>query len=363
MLPPPEIAQPKADSQRIAYVDLAKGFCIILVAFTHVADFYHQPYALSGFFTAFRMPLYFFLSGLFFKPYESFAGFAKRKVNKLIIPFLFFYLTTSVLLSNALHIAGYDVRNTDALGLRSLWAFVTPEQFPNGPIWFLLCLFWVNMIFYAIQWVAKARFRDDERGGAVAIIILSLGCGLTGYGCSSAGVDLWAFTDTALTCTPFYCVGFILRKYTAILQANKWDRWLPLMVVAAAVITWLCRGGIHFQLNDFGGANPVVVFIGGVSGTLAVMFLAKMIGRLPFVSGWGRYSIIILCTHIMLIQLLFRIFEKAGINYVLGAWPSIFVLLAIAMLSYEAIIPLCIRMIPWFTAQRDVISVGGGKKG
>lgn len=361
-LPPPEIAQPKAQNSRIAYIDLAKGFCIILVAFTHIVDFYDRPYALSGFFTAFRMPLYFFLSGLFFKPYEGFIGFAKRKVNKLIIPFFFFYLTTWVLLSNALHAVGYDVRNTDALGLRSLWAFVTPEQFPNGPIWFLLCLFWVNMIFYAIQWAAKVRAHGSERYEVTAITMLSLGCGLTGYACSSAGVDLWAFTDTALTCTPFYCTGFILRKYTSILHANKSDRWLPLMVAAAAVVTWFCRGGIHFQLNDFGGANPVVILIGGVSGTLAVMFLAKMIGRLPFVSGWGRYSIIILCTHIMLIQLLFRIFERCGVNEALGAWPSIFVMLGIVMFSYEAIIPICIRLIPWFTAQRDVISVGDRKK-
>lgn len=135
------------------------------------------------------------------------------------------------------------------------------------------------------------------------------------------------------------------------------------MVALAAAVTWFCRGGILFQHNDFVGANPATVLIGGVSGTLAVMLLAKMIGHLPFVSGWGRYSIIILCTHIMLIQLLFRIFEKAGINEALGAWPSMFVLLGIVMFSYEAIIPLCIRLIPWFTAQRDVIKVGEGNKG
>lgn len=334
---------------------------MIIVAFYHVVAFYHQPYALNGCFIAFSMPLYFSISGLFFKPYESFAAFLKRKVNKLIIPFLFFYLTTSVLLSNALHMAGYDVRNTEALGLKSLWAFITPEKFPNGPIWFLLCLFWVNIIFYGVYHVAK-RVTCDERRQAAAMAILSLACGAAGWACSAGGVDLWAFADTALTCTPFYCIGFILRKYTVILQANKWDRWLPLAIVVTAGLTWLFQGGIHFQLNDFEGANPVKVLLGGVSGTLCVMFLSKMIGRLPFISGWGRYSIIILCTHIMLIQLLFRIFEKTGVNEALGAWPAIFLLLAIVMFSYEIITPLCKRFIPWFTAQRDLIGVGDKEK-
>lgn len=300
------------------------------------------------------MPLYFFLSGLFFKPYEGFGGFLRRKTNKLIIPFFFFYLLTSVLLSNALHWVGYDVRNVDSLGWRSLWAFITPEQFPNGPIWFLLCLFWVNVIFYAV-YLAAHRLFSSERWQVAGIVVLSLLCGAAGYACDAAGVNLWAFIDTALSCTPFFCVGYVLRKYTAILQPNRTDKWLPLMVVAAAGLTWVFRGGIHFQLNEYGSANPVVMLLGGVTGTLMVMFLSKMIGRLPFVSHWGRYSIIILCTHIMLIQLLVRVMEKVGVAAAIGPWPCILLALAIVMFSYEAIIPLCIRFIPWFVAQKEVI--------
>lgn len=326
------------------------------MALAHVASFYDQPSALLDYCTAFRMPLYFFLSGLFFKPYEGFGGFLKRKVNKLVIPFFFFYLLTSVLLANALHWAGYDVRNTGSLGLRSLYAFITPELFPNGPIWFLLALFWVNIYFYAIYLAARRLFRP-ELWRVAAVVALSLACGALGYLCSACGVNLWAFTDTALSAVPFFCVGFVLRKYTAILHPNSADRWLPLMIAVAAGLTWVFKGVMGWQSNSYDD-SPVVVLFGGVFGTLMVMFIAKMIGRLPFVSGWGRYSIIILCTHMMLIQLLFRVFEKTGVNEALGAWPSILLILAIVMFSYEAIIPLCIRFIPWFTAQKDVIPVG-----
>lgn len=362
VLPPPLSGQPSHadEGKRIEYVDLAKGFCILLVAFLHVGDlyipeFYGQPY--MRFFNAFRMPLYFFLSGLFFKPYEGFVGFLKRKTNKLIFPFFFFYLLTSVLLSNALLWAGFDVRNADLLGLRSLWAFITPGQFPNGPIWFLLCLFWVNVHFYAVYLVAHRLF-TSERWQVTGIVILSVLCGLLGYGCYAAGVDLWAFTDSALSAVPFFCVGYVLRKHTAILQPNGTDKWLPLMVVAAVCITWLFQGGMGWQSNSY-DYNPMVVLLGGVAGSLMVMFISKMIGHLPFVSGWGRYSIIILCTHKIYMQLLFRVLDKIGVNEALGTWPSIFFLLAITMFSYEVIIPLCIRLIPWFVAQKDLIKIKG----
>ena len=78
---------------RIEYIDLAKGFCIILVVLFHCdIYFYHIGYEFNTMVgNTFRMPLYYFLSGLFFKPYNGFFNFAIRKANKLLIPFLFLY--------------------------------------------------------------------------------------------------------------------------------------------------------------------------------------------------------------------------------------------------------------------------------
>lgn len=342
---------------RVDYVDLAKGICITLVAAVHVLDFFGLEFPMSAAFSAFRMPLYFFLSGLFFKRYESLAGFALRKTNKLLVPFAFFYITTSVLLSNLLHAVGYDVRNVGVLGWPSLWAFVTPEQFPNGPTWFLLCLFWVNMIFYCVV-LASERLSASESGRGLWAVALSALCGASGYALWAFGVNLPAFFDSALTAVLFFCCGYFMRKHTPILRPCKWDRYLPLLVVSLCVGTWLFRGGMTFGANDFCGRNPLVVYAGGLCGTLAVMLLAKMLTRLPFLSYWGRYSIIILCTHIMEVQLLYRLFGAVGITAAIGDWGSAVLILVCVMFSYQLIIPLCVRFIPWFTAQRDLIKVG-----
>jgi fucose 4-O-acetylase-like acetyltransferase len=77
-------------NKRIDFVDLTKGICIILVVMAHI-DGAFAKFDESSMISCFRMPLYFFISGIFFKSYEGFAGFLIRKINKLLIPFTFFY--------------------------------------------------------------------------------------------------------------------------------------------------------------------------------------------------------------------------------------------------------------------------------
>ncbi len=51
---------------RIEFIDLAKGVCILLVVIVHVIPELDTP---LEFLACLRMPLYFCLSGLFFKDY------------------------------------------------------------------------------------------------------------------------------------------------------------------------------------------------------------------------------------------------------------------------------------------------------
>ena len=75
---------------RIEWIDTAKGICILLVVYSHVYMGDHP--AFLHFQDYFRMPLYFLLSGLFFKTYNNFHNFFIKKTNKLLIPFVFAYI-------------------------------------------------------------------------------------------------------------------------------------------------------------------------------------------------------------------------------------------------------------------------------
>lgn len=75
--------------KRIEYIDLMKGICIILIILLHSSVGFHYDY-INDMLKNMRIPLYFCLSGLFFKEYNGFCDFVVRKFNKLIIPYIFF---------------------------------------------------------------------------------------------------------------------------------------------------------------------------------------------------------------------------------------------------------------------------------
>lgn len=136
--------------RRIDFVDLTKGVCIILVVMAHIGGAFDQLDKHSML-SCFRMPLYFFISGIFFKPYEGLYGFIIRKTNKLIIPFIFFYVSAFLLKYIVWKIAP-ETFHLPVSWRELLFVFHGHDLIKfNPPIWFLLALFNCNILFYLIQ--------------------------------------------------------------------------------------------------------------------------------------------------------------------------------------------------------------------
>ena len=337
--------------QRIQYVDLAKGFCIILVVLYHILQHHLVKSECIYLLSTFRMPLYFFLSGLFFKEYEGFMGFLIRKTNKLFIPFCFFYLTTSFLLPNFLYFCGVKVPHTEALGIQGLWSFITIEKLANGPLWFLWCLFIVNILFYLCVIILK-KICVSSVWHAVVLAIVCFTIGLTNSLFIASHVNLLGFVDSAMAALPFFSIGYIFNKYTDILQPNTWDKYIPILIILCFALTFIFGGRCSYMHNKF-WINPIGQYLSGITGTLFIIFSAKIIHNLPFISYWGRYSIMILVSHQLLLQILSPLFRKVPINIPL----KIVVLLGVVMFSYQFLIPLMKKYLPYVTAQKDVINL------
>ena len=132
--------------RRIGFIDLTKGLCIMLVVMMHVGGAF-DGLAAGPVLSSFTMPLYFFVSGLFFKSYEGFGGFLARKVDKLLVPFLIFYLGSFLLMYGI----SKAVPGTFRLPVRwseLLLVFRGHELIRfNPPIWFLVALFNCNILF------------------------------------------------------------------------------------------------------------------------------------------------------------------------------------------------------------------------
>lgn len=133
----------KQNSQkRIGYVDLYRGIGIILMIMAHIGfggifDYYIH---------AFHMPMFFFVSGYFFKPDSAYIFFEK-KIKNLLLPYflyaIFIYLGWKVLFGNL----------EESL-LRTL-LYMNSTKFVAAALWFLTALFVANAVYWGIQMLFK----------------------------------------------------------------------------------------------------------------------------------------------------------------------------------------------------------------
>lgn len=323
--------------ERIEFIDLAKGVCILLIIMGHCGINVDYPGL-----TVMRTPLYLTLSGLFFKDYGRFYNFFIKKCNRLLFPFLFFYLASySVFyLANAFF-PGLIV--SDAKGVSDVF---TQNQYFNGPIWFLLDVFWSNMLFYLIYTnLNKELFRG------IAVFL----CGLFGVVLYKRDIFLPCFLDCAFFGLPFFYFGYILKK-SSIMYPSGYDKYNILIALllfgTAYIIDINAQPKVYFHDKMIEGNLFSIVALALISVT-AILMLCKAIKRIPVISYFGRYSIIPLCIHhliyrpIMLVVYKFIPAEDGG-NYMVAL---------LTILACLAAIPLLKKYIPVFTAQKDLITV------
>ena len=332
--------------QRIAFIDLAKGICISLVVLWHVLRELTDGMDFFRIMFFFRMPLYFILSGLFFKTYGGIFPFFKKKTNKLLIPFLFSFVIIAIP-----SILFQDKWNGTIISINSfledkgrLHLGIVPSS------WFLICLFIVNIYFYSVFILAKYNIK-----------VISLFCivlGISGYLMNAFGLYCPLWFDTSLTVMPFFLCGYLLRNYSDVLygEIKKKQLGLFLLSLTALLFSYYVMEHRHLVLISFlcnnYGVNIISLYLGGISGSYCILFIAKYLQHLPIISYIGRYSIIVLLTHQPLLFIIRNIFYQLGISQE-GIVNNLVVFLLIIMLSLP-VIKFCVNYLPYFYAQKDI---------
>lgn len=344
--------QPIGQTGRVVFFDLAKGFCILLVVVFHITEHYKLEMPASDMIKSMRLPLYFFLSGCFFKTYNGFFGFFKRKTNKLLIPFIFWFISTSLLLPLIFTRFGLLIFS-EVHNVKTVLIGFIHGQFPNSAIWFLLCLFWVNVMFYVISIIAS-RFKNS----LVVIIILCILTGLIGVMLGSFSIRIPLFIDSAFTSLPFFSFGYLMYRYTPIVKPNKYDKWIPVILLFLFLLMYFFSP--HYSLKFNRGINfrsCLFIYIFGFVGALSIVLLSKWIKKSSVFQFWGRYSIMILVSHWIVYRLVSYALDYLGLNVI---WCCV-INLIITMGICSLLIPFFIKYMPHVTAQKDVIPVGRKK--
>ncbi|MDE7387725.1 MAG: acyltransferase [Muribaculaceae bacterium] len=317
---------PATSKPRIEFIDLAKGVCILLVVLMH-AGYTNDLPALK----AMRMPLYFILSGLFFKDYGSFLNFLYKKINKILIPFCFFAIV-GIILCRVFYVSA-------SIPGIILTPFYAPT-IANYPIWFLICLFWVNLLYCVISITITNAF---VRGFMVFIV------GLVGYFLNVHDVYIPLFIASVCSALPFFYIGTLLRKVPIFYDSHKDIRNMAMGVTLIGIVIIYClfygTPYIQFRVNHYHG-NAIASYIVSLSMVFGLFLVCKYIVWLPIVSYLGRYSIIVLCLHAIFLEYGSKFFSCSALE-----------LLLLTLFLCWISIPLCRHFIPFFTAQTDLIKM------
>ena len=350
-----QIAIPVQQEQksRIDFFDLAKGICIFLVVFFHVMNYYEIDMTETcNMIKSMSLPSFFFLSGCFFKTHSGFGDFLKRKVNKLLIPFIFWFLFASLFLPWVLARCGV-VLFPKFQSIKDILIGFVYGKFPNGAIWFLLCLFWVNIMFYVISIIAN-KFRNPQ----VVIITLSVLAGLVGVTLGAFHIRIPFFMDSAFTSLPFFIFGYLVYRHSPIVETNKCDKWIPMILVVLLILLFFLSPYYSLKYNQrVNYQSFLFIYLCGFAGALTIVLLSKWIKRLTVFNYWGRYSIMILVSHCMVYELVGYALKYSGLSV---TWCFV-INLVTTMGICSLLIPFFIRFMPHVTAQKDVIPVGEKK--
>ena len=337
------------DKPRIHYIDFMKGLCILFIVVSHTND---QLFAVVGRnlnFTleSFRIPMYYFISGIFFKLYSGLGDFVRRKINNIIVPLVFFFLAgyffhwLGQYLPPAQHFYGDFEWNMifDPLCKR-IWEC-------NVPLWFLLSLFEVNVLYYVLQ-----RYISNHWWVAFVALILSF----IGWICATHHYSLPLVIDTAFVGMPFFILGSEVKR-RGLLSPNRYDRWGWLALLSIICIIYPFAQDINILQQRL--PNYFYLYLVPTVSILALFWCCKCLPYVPVINYIGRYSIVVLCTHYPLIRPIHRAIKtlmlKAGVEMNL-LYSAITVVLVIAI--ELVLIKLLTRYLPHFTAQKELFKSG-----
>jgi acyltransferase len=287
-----QIKQSSHSYYRVHWIDIARGIGIILVLYGHLFVSAQNNY----FIFAFHMPLFFFISGLVFKPTtNSLKSIATKYFKQLLIPYYIFAAFTY-----AFTLISQTAGDVSPGGIAYQLYGILYGNGNNGMLgynvvlWFLPCLFATKFIFAL---VTKQVMQTKQ------LIFILVACGVTGYLFSLylPWLKLPFNLEIALTGLTFFGAGYLLRINKHVFQI--FSKQKPLLATTAMVFTILIAT-LHFQttgakvdlrVNQLG--NFFLFYLGAFGGIIGWITISRIIAKNFVLEYIGRHSMIIFAWH------------------------------------------------------------------
>jgi fucose 4-O-acetylase-like acetyltransferase len=292
-------------TNRILTLDIAKGIGILLVVLGHNPVFREGAHSLYEAIYLFHMPLFFFLSGVTFRP-GSPGDVGRKRARALLVP----YFVMGLLGVLAALAAGPFPALTELGGV----VYATGHTIRFVPLWFLPCLFMASMAATFVMEAARALTPAErlERMRTTLLVLLAL----AGLVLGSLILRSQVFAEPpyvddkgrplglpwSLDLVPFvlgvFFVGTLAARAPLVYRCPQ--PWLVLLATAS-VLAILTAYGASIDLNYRRLTHPVAAVVAMTSGIVMVMALSTLVARIAWAArlfGYlGSASLVILMLH------------------------------------------------------------------
>ncbi len=336
-------------SNRIEHIDIAKGISIALVAMFHSKLNLFIPEIIEPM-SLFRMPLFFFLSGVFFSYSLKPKLFFLKKAEALLKPY-FFVLLTLLLLS---YFSGKDA---DLLWQLKGIIYGNGDTIRWVPLWFLTHLFALYVFSYYLFYYLKFGQLSRDIQATLLFCFMIIGSlyidffwykPIIIYKFSTEIPGLPFSLDIIFISSTYFILGHLLRDKIIRFTPNV----LSLILFMSVFILVSIFTDAHTDLNKRIYSAPLSATIGAIAGIYIIVTCSWFISKsrwIALIPMWlGRGSLFILIFHGIVISETYRLLSE-GIKNENS-------LLVIAVVSYvlSISIPLVIKI---FVEKSNLLSL------
>lgn len=314
-------------TQESLFINIIKSLAILLVVSGHMGGIFNLigiPYKEAELFPAysFHMPVFVFVSGYYFKLRNSttFKEFIKNKIYKLIIPYYIANIFYGIL---TYYLKKRDIfTNCKDLSLFNLIIepWLSGYQFNlNGPAWFVLFLFLIQLIYFALKKITYLREDKPSKKIEFKILILFILIGFIGTLASKLDFikenSLYWGLIRVLFGLQFYQFGYFYRTF--LLDKVPVSIKSFLILILSKLIFVEVIGNYSFSMRALLFKNEVILpLIVSIFGIYYIIHISYFI--LLIINKYNLYNIKNICVilgnntwsvmmHHMLIVLLYNL--------------------------------------------------------
>ena len=288
------------------------------------------------------MPLFFFLSGLVFKPHfdKPFSVIVKKNIQQLLVPYFLFAFAT--------YLFAILSQQFSDVSLPSIGWQLFGILYGNGNdgmlgfnviLWFLPCLF-ITRVTFAIL----TRKIKEKKYIGIALLF----CGIIGYGISLffPWMKLPYGFESALTGLVFFGAGYLWKTRPSPLP---FLRKYQVPIIIFAVVLTLMAASYNYHLN---GAqidlrinhlnNFFLFYIGAFGGIITWVAISKLLAKNALLEYVGRHSMVIFAWHYLIFVNLQTvtgmILTDDFINSVKLVLPTLYVITAMTIILFSRLL-------------------------